>query len=646
MNKLNQTTEADFLKPLTASSRHARVPGYCGICAVGWASFGIFYLLRGYTTTCLLCALVTVLLTAIYVRIARTPQRFRRYANIHLSISCIGLITECFLSGLSASSTVPFLGCMGIIAAHQSGIRAAVVWTIITSAVVVAMHFCFDPADWFQLRTENLLDNAVSFAGFFALVTWMATKAVWSATTYQEKLITSSSELAHLANHDQLTQLANRHRFHSVLELAKETHLSSEQSLGLLILDLDSFKNINDKLGHTAGDELLVQVANRIYATIGESDTAARIGGDEFTVIVNDATPDRIATISSAIATSLSQPLQIGGEEVVVSASMGGALLPDHTRCVDELLIFADLAVYAAKKSGKGFECYSPAMTENYKRKRFLAAQIDRAIENGEFSLVYQPQVSVSANQILGVEALLRWNRTEIINGIEHSEFISPDEFVPILESTGKIHEVGRWVIEQGCLQANEWLNMGIECSVSVNVSPIQFRATGFVQNIVDILRETGTPPEYLDLEITEGVMVDRLGETSHKLQLLKQSGVSISVDDFGTGYSSLAYLKHLPISRLKIDRVFIKDIPDSDDGTIASSIVALARTLNLEVLAEGVETVEQRKFLFDIDCQTYQGYHFSRPIPAAECAELLLSNSQAGSHERCESKPIEMITG
>ena len=306
--------------------------------------------------------------------------------------------------------------------------------------------------------------------------------------------------------------------------------------------------------------------------------------------------------------------------------------MPTHTQCIKELQVFADFALYEAKGSETSIAIYEPVMSEQYNRQRMLIGKLPIAIEENEFSLVYQPQVDLTSGDVTGVEALLRWSYIDKqTRAVQH---VSPVEFVPILESTGQINQVSRWVLNEACTQARKWMELGFECGMSVNVSPVQFRSPTFVREILDVLQTTELPPHLLDLEITEGVMVDRLGETREKLQQLKDAGVSISIDDFGTGYSSLAYLKHLAIDRLKIDRIFVKDIPNCDDGSIASSIVALAHSLGLAVLAEGVETDEQLRFLQQADCGSFQGYLFSKPVPAEECTKLLLEKLRTSAEE------------
>lgn len=599
--------------------RLARVPSYCAICAAGWGFFGTYYFLRNATHTAMLCFPVTVGLLVICVLAIRTRSKRKIYANLNLGLNCAGLFLECLMSGLSSSSTIPFFCCMGVIAAHQSGIRAALIWATVSICLVAILHFAIDASLWPLLRQETPLDNSVAFAGCFLLVAWMAAQAEWFATRY-------FVELAHHAQHDQLTQLANRYRFRAKLERSHATYLKKGEPVGLLVIDLDSFKEVNDTLGHIAGDTVLIKVAERLAAVVDKPHAVARIGGDEFAVVVNSASGQLLERIGLDIIDTMEEPIQVGDENVFIRASLGSASLPSDTNCIEELLAFADLAAYSAKRSGTSFAFYTPSMTEKITRRRNLIDKFSNALDDGEFTLVYQPQSNVSTEQVVGVEALIRWNHVIKKDGESPEiESISPVEFIPILESTGQINRVGRWVLEQACQQAKTWHGMGIMCRVSVNVSPVQFRSEQFVSDVVDVLRQTGIPARYLDLEITEGVMVDRLEETCSKLDALKNAGVSISVDDFGTGYSSLAYLKHLSIDQLKIDRVFIKDIPELDDGSIAESIVALAKTLGMSVLAEGVETAEQLEFLESIDCDAYQGYFLSKPVSAADCTEFLL---------------------
>lgn len=625
-------------------NRLVRVPSYCVICASGWVFFSLFYTLRGAPHTALLCWTVAVILVGLCVLTIRKPARRRRCANLHLAVTFAGLTLESLVSGLSESSTLPFFCCIGVIAAHQSGIKIAAIWTFFSAGVVAALHFNFDASEWPQLRPANFIDDAMAFSGLFLLVTWMAAQAEWFATKYFRQLLSNANDLTHLAQHDQLTQLANRYRFRIELQEAKEAYHKTGMNIGLLMLDLDSFKNVNDTLGHLAGDAVLREVARRLEWLIDAEHTVCRIGGDEFTVIVRSATTEKLDGIAAAIIEGLAKPIRAAGRDLPMTASIGAAIMPAHTRCIDELQAYADLAVYAAKESDDPLAFYAPYMTEELTRKQTLVEKLAQAIDKREFSLVYQPQVE-STGRIIGVEALLRWNHVDKSTIIEHAsdqspiESIAPADFVPILESTGQIIPVGRWVLEEACRQANVWFGMGIDCTVSVNVSPIQFRSADFVQEVLDVLHDTKIPPQLLDLEITEGVTVDRPEETRGKLQRLKDTGVKISVDDFGTGYSSLAYLKHLPIDRLKIDQIFVNEYPQFDDGSIATSIIGLAHSLSLTVVAEGIETAEQLSFLAKANCDTYQGYYFSKPVSALDCTKKLLAENMPGSAQGSGSR-------
>lgn len=609
---------------LIEQNRLNRVPTNCAISAIGWIFFGGFYVLRDTPYTAILCLTFGVIMMAVFSLIVRNPANRKFHANLHLGVTFAGLILESLTSGVFTSNTLPFFCCLGAMAAHQSGMKVAFAWTLLSALTVASFHFLLEPSHWPVFRTWNLLDAAIALGGMYFLLTAMAAQAEWLATKYFVMLHNNAKKLSHIAQHDQLTQLANRYQFREQLRRASEAYRNSGQSVGLLMLDLDSFKDVNDSLGHLAGDEVLQEVASRLKRIVPNEHTVARIGGDEFTLIVHSTSIEELDKLAREIVVSICKPYWVTERECNIGASIGAALIPAHTRCVDELQAFADLAVYASKATGQQITFYDPKMSEELFRKRVLVERLAQAVNENEFSLVYQPQVETSSGRITGVEALLRWesNQTDVPS-------VSPSEFVPILESTGQIQQAGRWVLEHACVQARDWLDMGIDCCVSVNVSPIQFQSPDFVQNVLDVLQATKIPPRCLDLEVTEGVMVDRLDETRAKLQRLKNAGVVVSVDDFGTGYSSLSYLKHLAIDRLKIDRAFVKDIPNFDDGSIASAIVSLAHSLDLQVVAEGVETEEQLQFLRDLDCESYQGYLFSRPLSADDCTELLLADAR-----------------
>jgi diguanylate cyclase (GGDEF)-like protein len=391
--------------------------------------------------------------------------------------------------------------------------------------------------------------------------------------------------------------------------------------LAVLFLDLDRFKTINDSLGHAAGDSLLQSVSKRLLASIRRSDTVSRQGGDEFVILLSEIThPEDAATSARQILQSLSAPHSIGGQDLHVLGSIGISLYPEDGEDAETLIKSADTAMYHAKENGRNtFQFFKQEMNLKAVDRQLLESSLNRALEREEFLLHYQPKVNLKSGAITGAEALLRWQHPE--RGLTF-----PDHFVPIAEECGLIVQIGRWVLRESCRQAREWQDAGLPCKrVSVNVSAVEFRDKGFVEGVRAILAETGLEPCYLDLELTEGVLMDDVESTASVLQALKAMGVHLAVDDFGTGYSSLSYLRQFPIDVLKIDQSFIQQISaDPYDSAIVSAIIDMGKNLNQRVIAEGVETHEQLAFLQARRCEEGQGYLFSRPVAATQFAQLL----------------------
>lgn len=426
-----------------------------------------------------------------------------------------------------------------------------------------------------------------------------------------------AAALRQLATFDPLTGLANRHHFQSELEKTIHRAKQANSQVALLLIDMDGFKEINDTMGHPCGDAILREIAQRLQEVVGGENVVARLGGDEFTVILDSVESLIAVTLAGAeIASAISQPYFLEGKEVSLGASIGAALYPQHSESIDELLAYADTAMYRAKAKHKHIEIYHPSMTDVLVRRRQLENEVSQALDNDEFRLVFQPQIDIGDGNICGFEALLRWNKDD--------ETVSPDDFVPALESSGSIVAVGPWLLRESCRQAKLWIDAGYDLCMSVNISPLQFHDPQIMQHVVEALETTGLDPHRLDLEITESILIEEVDQTASKLFELKDLGITISIDDFGTGYSSLAYLKHFPIDRLKIDRTFVKDIPENDDGTIAFSMVMLAHNLEIKVTAEGVETQEQLDCLASYGCDEYQGYLLSPPQSAVECEKML----------------------
>lgn len=442
----------------------------------------------------------------------------------------------------------------------------------------------------------------------------------------------TKDRLRHLAYYDSLTDLPNRRLFIEKLDVLLKLAKRNEEMLSLLFLDLDNFKRINDSLGHSAGDLLLREVSARLSLCIRESDLLAyyadsessirisRLGGDEFTVVLNRLDrADCAGIVALRIIETLSQPMTIDGHDLVVTPSIGIAIAPDHAETVEELMKAADKAMYHCKTSGKNkYLFYEKSMDAASADRLEMETELRRAIENGELLLHYQPQVDTLTGEVSGAEALMRWDHPKL-------GMVAPFKFIPLAEEIGLIVELGQWGLEEACRQMVELQALNINLpQVSVNVSALQFN-TSFVDKVSDVLARTGLHPRRLQLELTEGIMMDDTAATISALSTLKKMGVELSMDDFGTGYSSLSYLSRLPLDELKIDRSFVIEIDKSEnDANLAIAIIAMARSMGLKLVAEGVETHEQYHFLRNHGASVIQGYLFSKPVPFDEFKNLL----------------------
>jgi diguanylate cyclase (GGDEF)-like protein/PAS domain S-box-containing protein len=429
----------------------------------------------------------------------------------------------------------------------------------------------------------------------------------------------SEEQLAFLAQFDALTGLPNRNLFLDRLAQAVSRAHREAWITGVAFIDLDRFKEINDTLGHAAGDEVLKAAAGRLRACLREGDTLARLGGDEFTAILEGLkSADSVARVAQKMMAALAAPMSVQGREVFVNASIGFALYPEDGADADSLLRHADTAMYQAKSAGRnGFKRYVATMTLEASERVTLEAALRRALERGELELHYQPVVRLSDSQVLGAEALLRWRHPE--RGL-----VAPAEFIPLAEASGLIVPIGEWVLAEACREAARWQARS-PVSIGVNLSARQFRSDALAETIGAALAASGLDGARLVLEITETLLMENPEASRRLLEPLKKKGVRVVLDDFGTGYSSLAYLRHFPLDAVKIDRSFIRDIPaDPEDATIVKAVIALAHELRLGVTAEGVETQAQLDFLVAHGCDQAQGYLFARPEPAAELARRL----------------------
>ncbi len=433
--------------------------------------------------------------------------------------------------------------------------------------------------------------------------------------------IDTERRLSFLAQFDPLTGLANRtllsDRFAQLIERAKRR----DAPLGVLFVDLDDFKLVNDRLGHAAGDELLREVAQRLQATVRSDDTVARISGDEFAIVLADlARPDDAALVAQKILERLAQPVALGGEQTFVTASIGISAFPSNGDNADALLGAADAAMYRAKQSGRNaYQFYTPEITHRTRARAQLAFELRNALERGEFALAYQPKVDLASRRPCGAEALLRWLHPQ--RGV-----VSPVEFIPVLEETGLIVQVGEWAIRRACDDLKSWIASGLKpMPIAVNLSARQFRQKDLDARIHGLVSAAGVDPALIELEITESQLMLDPEHAIRIMRSLRDSGIRIAIDDFGTGYSSLAYLTRFPVKSLKIDRSFVADVfSDHADAAIVRTIIEMAHQLGFTVVAEGVETDRQAAFLRQFGCEQAQGFLFARPMPAADVSGLI----------------------
>jgi diguanylate cyclase (GGDEF)-like protein/PAS domain S-box-containing protein len=428
-------------------------------------------------------------------------------------------------------------------------------------------------------------------------------------------------EMAHLAQHDFLTSLPNRllltERFSHAIRMARR----HKKQVGLMFLDLDNFKHINDSLGHAIGDQLLQSVANRLVACVRTTDTVCRQGGDEFVILLAEiGQPQDAAQVAETLRAALDMPHLIDGHELHVTLSIGISVFPDDGTNVDALMQNADTAMYHAKASGRNnYQFFRAEMNARAVRRLFVETSLRRALKQGEFLLHYQPKIDLASGAMTGAEALIRWQDPDL-------GLVYPAQFVPIAEENGLIVPVGRWVLREACRQVQAWLDAGLPAvPVSVNISAVEFRYEGFLEGVALVLKETGLAPHYLELELTESILMHDVESSTSILEALKAMGVQLAIDDFGTGYSSLSYLKRFPIGTLKIDQSFVRDITtDADDASIVSAVIGMGKNLKQRVIAEGVETQAQLALLQARHCDEGQGFHFSHPVSADDFARLL----------------------
>jgi diguanylate cyclase (GGDEF)-like protein/PAS domain S-box-containing protein len=430
-----------------------------------------------------------------------------------------------------------------------------------------------------------------------------------------------AKQIAHAAEHDFLTGLPNRMLLNDRIGQAIALSRRRMTKIAVLFLDLDGFKYINDSLGHPVGDRLLQSIAKRLVACVRGSDSVSRQGGDEFVVLLSDLHSVEDAAISARrMLKAVAEAHCVDQHDLHITTSIGVSVYPDDAEDAETLIKNADTAMYQAKENGRqNCQFFKPAMNIKAVERQSVEASLRSALKRHEFKLQYQPKVNLVTGAITGAEALLRW--THPTRGL-----VSPIQFIPVAEDCGLILPIGAWVLREACTQARVWLDEGLDLgSMAVNVSAIEFRDDNFVRGLFEILDETGLDPKYLELELTESVLMKRVESTASILQTLRDRGIKIAIDDFGTGYSSLSYLRKFPVDALKIDQSFVRQISSAGrDATIVTAIIGMARNLGLQVVAEGVETLEELEFLRASQCNEAQGFYFSRPVPPLRFSEML----------------------
>ena len=581
----------------------ASVSGYVSLV---WLLFGCWEIarrrsvpLRVERTALLLFIIIGVTTALLFIG---TPDSALRY------FARVGL------AGLAAGTAFLITASLLI----QTRVRSGKVGFLVIS--ICFLLYGFQQLHYFVLAVLFLLDIRVGYEQYLGHVDLVIQSCIGlgmitSLLEDEREAVTHAvSEIEHLAYHDALTGLPNRTMFLDRLILACAHASRHHRNLAVLFLDLDRFKDINDSLGHSAGDQLLKSVAQRIQQGIRSEDTLARFGGDEFTILLGSVdSPDDAVTVASKLIQMLRIPFMLGDGELFVTSSIGVSVYPHDGVDAESLIRAADTAMYRAKEDGRDrAQLHAPAMNAAAIERLALEQTLRRAIQQKEFILHFQPIVGVKSRRIEAVEAIIRWQHPEL-------GLLAPAQFISIAEMSGLIVPIGAWVLRSACRQLRSFAKkFGDDIAVAVNLSPRQFQQQDLVESVVRALEQSGIQPSQLELEITESSAMQNADNSVRTLRELKRLGVRIAMDDFGTGYSSLSYLKRFPIDSLKLDRSFVRDLPDDlDDAAISSAVLAMARSLDLTVTAEGVETAEQLEFLVARGCERVQGYYFSKPLSA-----------------------------
>ena len=469
----------------------------------------------------------------------------------------------------------------------------------------------------YTIRISNQSEDEIGILseGFNKMLAYIQVNDERLAHELAERYKTEE-HLDKLAYYDVTTNLPNRHFFHKQLDSAVQRAISTEQKMVLLFLDLDNFKKVNDTAGHKTGDLLLKEASSRLASALRQNDYMCRIGGDEFAIIIENVKDLKaISIVTKKCIESLSSPFELDGKIFFIGVSIGISICPDDTITSNDLLINADMAMYEAKTRGKNnYQYFNSEMNRKHSYKFQIENDLRDAISKDEMELFYQPQISSENDKVIGFEALMRWPHPD-------KGYIPPDVFIPIAEKTGLILPLGKWLIETACQHANELIGSDLkDFTIAMNISGIQIRDKSFIKNITDALNQSGLDPKYLEIELTESTLMDDSQLVIEKVNELRKLGIKIAIDDFGTGFSSMSYLKSFPVSKLKIDKGFITGLPDSSEDTaIVRAIIAMSHGLNINVIAEGVERLDQINILKVYNCDMFQGFYYAKPLPFKE---------------------------
>ena len=617
-------------KQQLADHRARRVWKYFTVILVAWVIFSVQFALGGYETQWVSVFGISGL-SLVYLIFHRLDCSSRSRAtlvtNCYLGIHSFGVFAfaltdpalEACLLAIPVGMTIAFT---------LLGIRAAIPWLIVGVVAEAALAgithgfpalLPFSPV--FQGFTLKAGASLIFFLCFQQFETFYSGRAA-DLVKLSQSLQVKTEELQSLATTDALTGLPNRFQFTNQLKNSVSDALQNDSKLALLMLDMDGFKEINDTLGHSIGDEALVEIAARLKNALDPNIAVARLGGDEFCVLLPDVSShQQVLEICNKLHDSLCQEYQLANVVCRLGTSIGVAFCPGDSQTPEDLLTFADTAMFHAKDNHQPYAIYETELTSQLVEYCSVQEKLTKALERDEFFLVYQPQLDLQSGEIVGAEALLRWRHD--------GEIIPPFEFIPHLESSRRITEVTRWILETACAQIKKWNEDGLRLKIAVNISAIDLHDPNFADAVTSAIERHQIEASQLELEITEGVLIEGVEAVTEEMTRLKQTGLTISIDDFGTGYSSLAYIRQLPIDKLKIDREFVKEIPDGDDGAIASTMILLAKSLGLGLVAEGIETEEQREFFRSRDCELFQGFLASRPVSAEMLKELIYKSNQ-----------------